>query len=192
MNSTIRIEPCRAFYFILALSILLTAMAVAANQAPFVSNVVVKQIDIDHVLIRYDVAEADGDRVKISLRVSDDGGKTFNVQASKLEGDVGQGISSGTGKEIVWTIDDDIPLHKLGENYVIGVVADDLAGFSDRITWEKDGSEMAFIPAGFFEMGSGDGRDNEKPVHMVELEAFYMDVNEVTVGQFKRFAEESG
>ena len=81
MNSTIRIEPCRAFYFILALSILLTAMAVAANQAPFVSNVVVKQIDIDHVLIRYDVAEADGDRVKISLRVSDDGGKTFNVQA---------------------------------------------------------------------------------------------------------------
>ena len=192
MNCYSRIEPFRVFYFILALPLLLSAIAAAGNQAPFVSNVVVKQIDIDHVLIRYDVAEADGDRVKISLRVSDDGGKTFNVQASKLEGDVGQGISSGTGKEIVWTIDDDIPLHKLGENYVIGVVADDLAGFSDRITWEKDGAEMAFIPAGFFEMGSGDGRDNEKPVHMVELEAFYMDVNEVTVGQFKRFAEESG
>ncbi|HIA65915.1 TPA: formylglycine-generating enzyme family protein, partial [Candidatus Poribacteria bacterium] len=47
---------------------------------------------------------------------------------------------------------------------------------------------MALIPAGFFEMGSDNGRDNEKPVHMVELEAFYMDVNEVTVGQFKRFS----
>ena len=149
----------------------------------------VKQIDIDHILIRYDVADPDGDRLKISLRVSDDGGKTFNVPATKLEGDVGQDISSGIGNEIVWTIDDDIPLHKLGENYVIGVVADDLAGFSDRIIWGKDGAEMALIPAGFFEMGSDDGRDNEKPVHMVELEAFYMYGNEVTVGQFKRFAE---
>ena len=157
----------------------------AANQAPFVSNVEVKQTDIDHVLIRYDVAEADGDRVTISLRVSDDGGKTFNVPATKLAGDVGPGISSGTGKEIVWTIDDDIPLHKLGENYVIGVVADDLVGFSERITWNKDSSEMALIPAGSFEMGDhfGEGNGNERPVHRVELDAFYMDVNEVTVCQ---------
>ena len=192
MNCYSRIEPFRVFYFILALPLLLSAIAAAGNQAPFVSNVVVKQIDIDHILIRYDVADPDGDRLKISLRVSDDGGKTFNVPATKLEGDVGRDISSGIGNEIVWTIDDDIPLHKLGENYVIGVVADDLAGFSDRIIWGKDGAEMALIPAGFFEMGSDNGRDNEKPVHMVELEAFYMDVNEVTVGQFKRFAEESG
>ena len=166
----------------------------AANQAPFVSNVEVRQTDIDHVLIRYDVAEADGDRVTISLRVSDDGGKTFNVPATKLAGDVGPGISSGTGKEIVWTIGDDIPLHKLGENYVIGVVADDLVGFSERITWEKDGSEMTLVPAGSFEMGDhfNEGQARERPVHRVELDAFYMDVNEVTVGQFKQFVEESG
>ena len=164
----------------------------AANQAPFVSNVVVKQTDIDHVLIRYDVAELDGDRVTISLRVSDDGGKTFNVPATKLAGDVGPGISSGTGKEIVWTIGDDIPLHKLGENYVIGVVADDLVGFSDRITWSKDGSEMALIPAGSFEMGDHlDGMGSALPVHRVELDAFYMDTHEVTVGQFREFVNQS-
>ena len=41
------------------------------------------------------------------------------------------------------------------------------------------------------------GRDNdayseEGPMHRVELNAFYMDVREVTVGKFKRFVEESG
>ena len=176
---------------------MMTDMTAVANQAPFVSNVEVKQTDIDHVLIRYDVAEADGDKVKISLRVSDDGGKTFNVPATKLAGDVGPGISSGTGKEIVWTIDDDIPLHKLGENYVIGVVADDLVGFSDRITWEKDGSEMALILAGSFEMGDSMNEPENwmarsRPVHRVELDAFYMDVHEVTVGQFREFVNQSG
>ena len=30
------------------------------------------------------------------------------------------------------------------------------------------------------------------PVHTVELDAFYMDVHEVTVGQFKQFVQESG
>ena len=124
-------------YIVICFLWMMTGMTAVANQAPFVSNVVVKQTDIDHVLIRYDVAEPDGDKVTISLRVSVDGGKTFNVPATKLAGDVGPGISSGTGKEIVWTIGDDIPLHKLGENYVIGVVADDLVGFSERFNGRK-------------------------------------------------------
>jgi formylglycine-generating enzyme required for sulfatase activity len=33
---------------------------------------------------------------------------------------------------------------------------------------------------------------HSRPVHRVELDAFYMDVNEVTVGQFKQFVVESG
>ena len=52
-----------------------------------------------------------------------------------------------------------------------------------KITWEKDGKEMVLIPAGSFEMG--DHHDNiveALPVHRVELDAFYMDTHEVTVG----------
>jgi len=193
MKMNIMIQRSVILLLVMVVLVGLVRAGETANQAPFVSNVVVKQTDIDHVLIRYDVAEPDGDRVTISLRVSDDGGKTFNVPATKLAGDVGPGISSGTGKEIVCTIDDDIPLHKLGENYVIGVVADDLVGFSDRITWAKDGSEMALIPAGSFEMGDhfNEGEADELPVHRVELDAFYMDVNEVTVGQFREFVNQS-
>ena len=75
----------------------------------------------------------------------------------------------------------------------------------DRIVWEKDQVEMVLIPAGRFQMGDADlypeanleieGQSGEKPprpVHPVELDAFYIDVHEVTVGQYKTFAAATG
>ena len=63
----------------------------------------------------------------------------------------------------------------------------------DKIKWNKDGAKMILIPEGSFEMGDHlDNMDNALPVHTVELDAFYMDIHEVTVGQFKQFVEESG
>ena len=51
--------------------------------------------------------------------------------------------------------------------------------------------EMVSIPGGTFRMGdlSGDGKDNERPVHSVTVPAFNMGKHEVTVGQFQRFVE---
>ena len=48
---------------------------------------------------------------------------------------------------------------------------------------------MALIPEGEFQMGSNDGNadNDEQPVHKVHLNAFYIDVNEVTNGEFKDF-----
>jgi len=51
----------------------------------------------------------------------------------------------------------------------------------------KDGAEMVLIPAGEFQMGSNHGENDEKPVHTVQLDAFYMDKYEVTNAQFQRF-----
>ena len=50
---------------------------------------------------------------------------------------------------------------------------------------------MVLIPAGSFEMGSADEEayDAEQPVHTVNLDAFYMDVYEVTNAQFKAFVD---
>ena len=53
----------------------------------------------------------------------------------------------------------------------------------------RDGAEMVLIPAGEFQMGSNDGRDNEKPVHTVYVDAFYMDKYEVTNAQYKAFVD---
>ncbi|MDP7281170.1 MAG: SUMF1/EgtB/PvdO family nonheme iron enzyme [Candidatus Poribacteria bacterium] len=67
----------------------------------------------------------------------------------------------------------------------------------EKIIWDKDGSEMALIPAGSFEMGDSKNEPENwmkrsRPVHRVELNAFYMDVREVTVGQFREFVNQSG
>ena len=54
--------------------------------------------------------------------------------------------------------------------------------------------ELVDIPGGTFRMGdlSGDGNDDEKPVHSVRVPAFKLGKYEVTVGQFRRFVEASG
>ncbi len=57
------------------------------------------------------------------------------------------------------------------------------------------GVEMEFMPiaAGTFQMGSSMGEDNEKPVRQVTFEnSFWMAKTEVTIGQWKRFLEETG
>jgi formylglycine-generating enzyme required for sulfatase activity len=46
---------------------------------------------------------------------------------------------------------------------------------------------MVLIPAGEFTMGSQDGDSDERPVHKVQLNAFSIDVYEVTVGQYEEF-----
>ena len=58
----------------------------------------------------------------------------------------------------------------------------------------NDGAEMVLIPAGEFLMGSNDAyaRDDEKPVHSVYLDAFYMDKYEVTIGKYKQFVRATG
>ena len=53
---------------------------------------------------------------------------------------------------------------------------------------------MVLIPAGEFRMGSNssDARDNEKPVHSVYVDAFYMDKYEVTNAQYAAFLNAKG
>ncbi|MCB0283610.1 MAG: formylglycine-generating enzyme family protein [Calditrichaeota bacterium] len=49
---------------------------------------------------------------------------------------------------------------------------------------------MAFVPGGWFMMGSNK-KKNEQPVHKVFIEGFYMDKTEVTVSEYRRFAEQT-
>ncbi|MFQ5544153.1 MAG: formylglycine-generating enzyme family protein [Nitrospiria bacterium] len=53
---------------------------------------------------------------------------------------------------------------------------------------------LVFVEGGCFEMGDifGVGRDDEKPVHEVCVDDFYMAKYEVTVGEFKAFVADTG
>ena len=53
---------------------------------------------------------------------------------------------------------------------------------------------MSLIPEGEFEMGSeaADANDDERPVHTVSVDSFYMDIHEVTVGEYQEFVQKTG
>ena len=67
----------------------------AKNNPPGVSNVHAEQRPgTEQAVITYDVNDADGDTLTISVQISDDGGKTFTVPAKTFSGDIGAGISA--------------------------------------------------------------------------------------------------
>ena len=51
--------------------------------------------------------------------------------------------------------------------------------------------KMISIPAGIFQMGSIDGGDDEKPVHVVTLDAFEINATEITQGKYKEIMGEN-
>ena len=53
----------------------------------------------------------------------------------------------------------------------------------------KDGAPMILIPAGPFTMGSNDGLPNERPEHLVELDAYLIDQYEVTLALYRKFLD---
>ncbi len=66
------------------------------------------------------------------------------------------------------------------------------AKIGEKTAKEKEGlKDMVLIPAGEFLMGSpsGEGENDEHPVHRVYVDAFYIDMYDVTNAQFKRFAD---
>ncbi len=54
--------------------------------------------------------------------------------------------------------------------------------------------DFVYVPAGPFKMGDnfGDGESRERPVHVVELDAFYIGKYEVTNGDWKKFRDDPG
>ncbi len=55
---------------------------------------------------------------------------------------------------------------------------------------EKDGMELVFVPEGEFIMGSDQGADDEKPLHKVYLDSFWIDKTEVTNSMYRLCVED--
>jgi sulfatase modifying factor 1 len=56
---------------------------------------------------------------------------------------------------------------------------------------EIDGMTMVFVPGGEFTMGSKDGPTDEQPVHLVDVDGFWIDRTEVTNTMFAKFVDET-
>ena len=65
----------------------------------------------------------------------------------------------------------------------------EMLGVGSTMISEKDGMMMVYVPAGEFQMGSENGSSDEKPVHTVDLDAFWIDQTEVTNAMYARCVE---
>ncbi len=97
--------------------------AYAQNAAPVVSNVTFS-VATGTVTVMYDVIDFENQEMEVTLRASNDGGKTFTIIPRVVTGDVGTGITPGTGKQITWAAGAEQPSANLN-NLIYRVIADD-------------------------------------------------------------------
>lgn len=78
------------------------------TKAPRVTNVTAAQTSgSTNVVFNYDIADQNNSLVE--LDISDDSGSTWTVADTSVSGDVGSGITPGTGKTITWNAGTDFP-----------------------------------------------------------------------------------
>jgi ergothioneine biosynthesis protein EgtB len=84
------------------------------------------------------------------------------------------------------------PLATTGETPATQWLQNLKSNISSYLTPDSD--EMVRIPAGYFEQGNDaiDALDNERPVHQVYLDAYWIDRYPVTCGQYRLFMEAGG
>ena len=157
------------------LSVLLLCLwSVASAAPPVVSNIRVSQRPGTKLVdIYYDVADADGNLQLIQVAASADAGLTYALPCTSLTGAVGAGVALGTNRHIVWDAGADwngnwVPQCRLRVTAHDGTTPPAPPG-------------MAYIPPGMFQMGDNlDNTVDAMPVHIVQVDGFFMDKYLVT------------
>ena len=145
---------------------------------PVVSNVTSQQrVGTKLVDIFYNVADADGDLLKIRIEVSSNAGTTYNVPASSLSGAIGTNVTPGTGKQIVWNAGVDWD-GEYSAQMRVKVIASDAKGLPGLV-W---GNEVA---AGGFLMGQDGGAEGSGPSRHVNIPwSFWLSKYEIRIDQY--------
>ena len=145
---------------------------------PVVSNVTSQQrVGTKLVDITYNVADADGDPLKIRIEVSSNAGTTYNVPASSLSGAIGDNITPGTGKQIVWNAGVDWD-GEYSPQMRVKVIASDAKGLPG-LAW---GNEVA---AGGFLMGQDGGVEGSGSSRHVNIPwSFWLSKYEIRNDQY--------
>ena len=158
-----------------ALALALVPVAAQSNTVPDVEAVFAVQNSVTRLVeVTYDLYDADGDLMTVSLWLSEDGGQTFSVRCRAVSGDIGAGIGNGNGKRIVWDALADYPGH-VGE-YQVKVEADEGHATS--------GPGFSRVSAGQFVMGDGEAACGTDERTVTLTRAFNLGRTEVTNLQY--------
>lgn len=187
LMSNIRITLNPAFRRAAITGTLITVMLIFACAARLFAAEV-KNITTKHkgaiVVFEYDIIgdEKETD-VTIALTME---GRTYHAADLHLRGDFGK-VKTGGRKRIIWYAMRDFP-----EGYPDKLIVDIIAGkgsYRDPVT----GMEFIFVKGGCFDMGdaSGKGALDERPVHKVCLDDYYMGKYEVTQEDWKKIMDDN-
>lgn len=163
------------------LILLATVWTVAAQQ---VSNARYVQ-EGKTIKIYYDLSE----EADVSIYLSTDGGRSYETQPiGHVSGAVGQQVSAGSGKCVVWDVLNDRDRLQ-GETICFKVKA---ARRNGNQTFTVGGASftMVYVEGGSYTMGctseqGGECESDEKPAHSVTLSDYYIGETEVTQALWK-------
>ncbi len=128
--------------------------------------------------IYYDLFDVNNDTSEINLLVSEDGGSSYNLSPipANLSGDIGAGITGGTGKHIIWNAGaENYQLE--GDQYKLRLVAED--GYFTPVP-----GNFTFVQGGTFSRQNSDGSYPDPQV-MITLNSFYIDKFELTQTRYQ-------
>ena len=161
----------RRYMFLLRAAVVLVWLAcplLALPAAPVVSNVAASQDpNALTVTVHYDLSASGA--CAVTMLVSDNGGRFFSLVPKSLSGDIGDGVSPGNNKVIVWNALADMP-NTSGSDFRVRVIAS-----TGGQGVPPNGHTMVNIPEGAFTMGDDSETSDERPAHEVYVSEFQMD-----------------
>ena len=146
--------------------------------SPVVTNIIATQrASTKLVDISYDVSDSNNDSLKVRVEISANGGRTFDVPAITLSGDIGGNVSPGTNKLIVWNAGMDWD-GEYSPEMRVKIIASDGHGVPE-MEW---GTEVA--PGGFL-LGQDGGPEGAGPSRHVAIPwPYWVSKYEVTIAQY--------
>ena len=148
---------------LISISALIICGILFAATVPTVSNVTVTP-GTGQITISYDLS-ADGN-CQVIMLVSNNGGASYTFFPTHTTGDIGNAVTTGTGKQITWYPAQDGMV--TGSNYKLKLIA-------------RDNPSPTLQPVGFIKVEGGtfnNGTSN------VTLSTFYLDRIEITQGEY--------
>ena len=157
-----------------------TVMVVMATP-PEVSNVRASQrANSKLVDIYYNATDADGDLLKVRVEISDNDGAKYSVPAFSLAGDIGEGITPGNNKHIVWDAGTDWD-GEYSDKMRVKVFAIDAQGFPG-MEWSEE------VKPGGFLLGQDGGAEGSGASQHVNIKwSYWIGKYEVTAQQYCDF-----
>ena len=148
---------------LISISALIICRILFAATVPTVSNVTVTP-GTGQITISYDLS-ADGN-CQVIMLVSNNGGASYTFFPTHTTGDIGNAVTTGTGKQITWYPAQDGMV--TGSNYKLKLIA-------------RDNPSPTLQPVGFIKVEGGtfnNGTSN------VTISTFYLDRTEITQGEY--------